>query len=643
MITRYFFIFLLLTADLCSQAQLCQGSLGDPLINITFGSGSNPGAPLSAAATGYQYVPGDCPNDGFYTVRTSTTACFGNTWHNIPVDHTGNGSGYFMLVNASIQPRAFYVDTVRGLCGNSTYEFAAWVTNVILPSSCNGNTNQPNLSFTIERTDGTVLKTYNSGNIPPTTSPVWKQYGFFFTTPPAGSDIVLRIVNNAPGGCGNDLALDDITFRACGPQVTPTITGQPNRTVNICGGTTQDFNFTTLVSPGFNTPVFQWQQRINNSVWTDIAGATNATYTANFMPSNAIGNYEYRLSVAEIGNMASSQCRISSAPLSIIINPRPSPTAINSGPVCAGSGLTLTATGGTQYVWAGPNGYTANTATVSIPGAGLGAAGNYSVTVINASNCTDTANTMVVVNPSPTAVMLFKDTGVCINSNVQLLASGGNNYEWLPLAGLSASNIPNPIVSPSGARRYTVKVSNPQGCTDTASVNIRVYEKAIAHAGPDKTIIAGGIAPLSGRIEGSYLSFNWSPSTNLDDPTRLQPNASPTADAQYLLTAISNNSCGVSTDTMFVKIYKDIFIPTAFSPNGDGINDTWNIPALDAYPDFELFIFNRYGEVVFKNVRAKQPWNGKFKGSRLPTGAYPYLIKLNVANKVFKGTVMLIN
>src|SRR4051812_45523029 len=131
----------------------------------------------------------------------------------------------FMLVNASVQPGVFYLDTVRGLCGNTTYEFAAWIINVLLPTSCGGAGNQPNLTFSIEKTDGTVLQSSNTNNIPPSSPPTWKQYGFFFTTPSAVSDIVLRIVNNAPGGCGNDLALDDITFRPCGPQIMETIDG----------------------------------------------------------------------------------------------------------------------------------------------------------------------------------------------------------------------------------------------------------------------------------------------------------------------------------------------------------------------------------------------------------------------------------
>src|SRR5688572_5438044 len=125
------------------RSQLCQGSLGDPLVNITFGSGPNPGPPLSAATTSYQFVSGDCPGDGFYTVRTNSSNCFGNSWHNLAADHTGN-QGYFMLVNASFQPSAFFLDTVRGLCGGTTYEFAAWVMNMLLPSSCASAGIQPN-------------------------------------------------------------------------------------------------------------------------------------------------------------------------------------------------------------------------------------------------------------------------------------------------------------------------------------------------------------------------------------------------------------------------------------------------------------------------------------------------------------------
>lgn len=642
MLRVYFVTAILLFAGICTNAQLCQGSLGDPIVNISFGSGANPGSPLAAAATGYGYVANDCPNDGFYTVRSNTSNCFSSSWHNVPADHTGNTNGYFMLVNASIQPSAFYVDTVRGLCGNSTYEFAAWVMNVILSSACGGNTIQPNLTFTIEKTDGTVLQTYNSGNIPTTPTPQWKQYGFFFTTAPGSAEVVLRIVNNASGGCGNDLALDDITFRPCGPKLTPSIVGQTTSIENICEGTGGTFNFSCTVSAGFNLPVLQWQQRAGTGSWTDITGANNSTLTVSFPNSQPIGSYDYRLTVAEMGNMGSPQCRISSTPVTIQINANPTITASNNGPVCERSSAQLTATGASSYVWTGPAGYSTNADNPVIAQVQLPQAGNYIVKGTNAAGCSATANTSLLVNAAPVASLAYSDTAVCFGQQITLLASGGSSYGWSPANGLSATNIAQPKAIASINSRYTVTVTNAAGCTDSNKVSISVIEKAIAHAGPDKNIISGGTAILEGSITGLFTSFAWQPAPSLSSTAVLQPVANPTADAQYILTVQSPNNCGSSTDTVQVKIYKGIYIPNAFTPNADGLNDTWNIPALDAYPNFELVVYNRYGQPVYQNSKRRIPWNGFFKGEESAPGAYTYVIKLNLLNLVLKGTVILI-
>src|ERR1700730_14181388 len=221
------------------QAQLCTGSLGDPVIQISFGSGNNPAPPLAAATTFYTYVSSDCPSDGQYTVRNNTNNCFNSTWHNLIEDHTPNDvNGYFMLINASIQPGDFYVDTVKGLCPSSTYEFAAWVINVLRTYACGGNGTNPNLTFKIETTGGAVLQVYNTGNIPQDASPSWKQYGLFFQTPSNITTVVVRITNNAPGGCGNDLGLDDITFRPCGPMITAGLGASADTAANVCEGDT---------------------------------------------------------------------------------------------------------------------------------------------------------------------------------------------------------------------------------------------------------------------------------------------------------------------------------------------------------------------------------------------------------------------
>jgi hypothetical protein len=126
-----------------------------------------------------------------------------------------------MLIGASNTPSDFYLDTVRNLCANTTYEFAAWALNMMLPSGCSFTGGlRPNVTFNIEDLNGNILGSYNTGDIGTNASPTWVQYGFFFTTPASASSVVLRMTNNGPGGCGNDIALDDITFRACGPTTT---------------------------------------------------------------------------------------------------------------------------------------------------------------------------------------------------------------------------------------------------------------------------------------------------------------------------------------------------------------------------------------------------------------------------------------
>ena len=624
------------------DAQLCQGSLGDPIVNITFGSGTNPGPSLRAATTTYQYVFNDCPNDGYYTVRNNTSSCFGSTWHTLSADHSGNANGYFMLINASFQPSAFYLDTVKGLCGGTTYEFAAWVMNVLKSSSCGPNAIQPNLTFTIEKTDGTVLQTYNTNNIPSQGNPSWQQFGFFFTTPVNAPNIVLRIFNNAPGGCGNDLALDDITFRPCGPQLESTITGHPSGVVKLCEGETGSFIFNCNVSAGFNNPSYQWQQSSNGAEWTDIPAATTTTLSRNFTTTTAAGNYIYRLSAAEAGNMSSAQCRVASNPLTIQVAANPVTTVTSNSPLCENNKLLMTATGGTQYQWTGVNNFSATGAVVSFDSAHSNLSGKYYVEVTNDAGCKHSDSVTAIVNINPVASTSISTATICEDDNLQLGSSGGDTYKWIPATGLSSDVIANPVASPSATTGYSVIVSNQFACKDTALVMVNVIAKPVADAGTDKWIIEGNSAQITANASGQDISYSWSPDIYINSIQSLQPIVNPPRDTTYVLTVVSNAGCGTAMDTMKVFVYKDVFIPNAFSPNGDGLNDTWYIPALSAYTKFELSVFNRYGQVVFQNKNSNKPWNGKYKGEPLPIGVYVYMIDLKVGGKILKGTVTIV-
>lgn len=634
-------VFFLIMNNL--QAQLCNGSLGDPIVHISFGRGANPGNALPAASTSYQYVATDCPNDGYYAVRNTTNGCFGASWHNVSADHTGDGSGYFMLVNASVQPGAFYIDTVRGLCGGTTYEFAAWIMNVLLPTACGGSGTLPDLTFTVERTDGTVLQTYNTGSIAMSASPTWHQYGSYFTTPAGVSDIVLRIVNNAPGGCGNDIALDDITFRACGPQVSGTIDGIPDYDTSFCEGPLQQFLVNCNVSGGFTTPVYQWQHRNpGQSTWTDIPMANATSLNVIFVANAAPGLYEMRLAIAESGNMASPACRVYSKSFSFIIHALPTTTVSNNGPVCENGSLQLTATGGDQYNWTGPNAFSATGSSVAINGAQLTHAGQYDVVVTSTEGCSKPGFTTVVVNPVPLAsVTIDKDT-ICFRETAQLLAAGGTSYQWIPASGLSSATINNPVASPTQTTGYEVIVSNAFNCRDTADILVTVIPKPVANAGPDKIIFEGQSTVLSGSHSGNIASFSWSPPDQLNDILLLQPTANPLSDQTYTLTVLSEYGCGTASDQVTVKVFKDIFVPTAFTPNRDGINDTWKVLGIEALSAYRVSVFNRWGERVFHTTQWTGGWDGTYKGMPQPAGVYIYYIEQGPERGAVKGSFVLI-
>jgi gliding motility-associated-like protein len=313
-----FFVRSLLTGFLtgmvfCLQAQLCTGSLGDPVVNITFGAGGGNNTGYTPT-NGYTYTSSSCPNDGSYTITTGTSNCFGNSWHTVNSDHTGNGA--FMLVNASYDPGDFLVTKVSDLCPNTTYEFAAWLMNVLIRSGI-----KPNITFSIEATDGTILKQFSTGDIFETGQPQWKQYGFYFKTPVNNPEIILRMTNNAPGGIGNDIALDDITFRPCGSVILTSYIQGSNDTVNICEGNTNAYTFQSTISTGYADPVFQWQLSTDSAkTWMDIQNATTLTYQRS--PTDT-GSYWYRVTVTERSSAAIIACRIASNKVVINVHAKP--------------------------------------------------------------------------------------------------------------------------------------------------------------------------------------------------------------------------------------------------------------------------------------------------------------------------------
>jgi gliding motility-associated-like protein len=613
------------------HAQLCKGSLGDPTVNITFGHGANPG-PSLGNITNMSYVSFDCPNDGQYTIINSTMGCFGNTWFNFSHDHTGDAQGYFMLINASFTPSDFYVDTVSGLCAGTTYEFASWVLNMMNTPTCGGGpTILPNITFNIETTTGSVLGTYSTGNIPVSSTPTWVQYGTFFQTPANVNRVVLRMTNNAPGGCGNDLALDDITFRPCGPTVNAVNNINNESTGDLCTGDTTIVYLKATYSEGYTQPVLQWQNSTDKgNSWTDIAGANSTSYNDKPLPPSGV--YMYRLGISEKVNETDLGCRVFSNPVTYTFNPVPTATATDAS-VCNGNNVTLNAYGGSTYLWSGPANFSSAQQSPVVTNAQPVNAGTYKVKVTSDKGCSDSTTMQLSVDPLP-QITASSNTSICQGETVQLNASGANKYVWQPAALLSNDTIANPVASPDTTTTFKVIGYNNASCSDSAFVNVAVWQKAVANAGPDLSMLQDAPVYLQGAVSGTDITYYWSPSSYLDNINSLNPLADPPQTITYTLTANSQHGCGVSTDNMVVTVYKKITIPNAFSPNGDGINDTWNIQPLDLFSKAVLQVFNRYGQLVFESHGYSKQWDGTVNGKPLPVGTYYYILDLKLDSSI---------
>ena len=608
------------------NAQLCTGSLGDPVVNITFGSGNNPGPALPSSVTNYTYLSNQCPNDGLYTITNQTSNCFSGTWHTITEDHTpGDVNGYMMLVNASFNPGVFYLDTVRDLCGGTTYEFSAWMLNILKSSSCGGNGNTPNITFSIETVTGVVIQSYTTGSIANLSSPQWNQYGFFFTLPANTRDLVLRMINTAPGGCGNDLALDDITFRPCGPKVNAAFVNLATTgdTANYCVTDNKSITINGNVQSGFNSPSFQWQQSTDSGVsWHDIPNETSNTYTHVY---SSAGVFQYRMTAAETGNIGIAKCRIASHPLTIAIDAIPLPQALNTSPVCEHLPVTLTAKNGNTYAWTGPNGFSSALSSPLLPSPAVQDAGKYYVLVTSKGGCSKQDSTLVIVNSNP-AANAGADVIICENQASTLQAVGGIYYSWSPASGLSSTSIANPVANPAVTTSYVVQVTNQYNCKASDSVQVTVLKAPIANAGPDKKTVVGQPVQLNGTAGGDTSSYFWTPAQYISNTGIKDPMVTPPSDITYTFHVVSGYGCGTASDDVFVRVFKKIEVPNAFSPNGDGINDTWVIEALDSYPESETQVFNRYGQLVFHSRGYAKPWNGIYNGKPLATGTYYYTI-----------------
>jgi gliding motility-associated-like protein len=646
---------LLLLYMVCFQARAQTGSLGDPVFNDTFGSGSTykpVGPQLPFGTTNLFYTKDKCPGvnpngTGQYCIAFTTGGCFDGTWRTINSNHTPNDIyGYMMIINASTQPDVFYKNEVQGskMCAGARYQYQVWVYNLLAEAAGETGYQQPDIEFLATKRDGTPLSAFgnNTGPIPATGG--WNAYSIDFVAPADGSDVLIALKDKTVGSdMGNDFAIDDVTIKPYGPVIDigiGALAGPQEITTTQCvNDGAAKYDLKAFVH-NYASPVYQWQSNINNAGWNNIAGKTQDHLDLETeFAGPAPGKYQYRLGALS-GPGVPLTCQTFSEPITINVVKNPDIQLPAITPVCEGKILSIHADGGSDYYWTLPNGSHSDAHFLDVSlSANQTDQGIYKV-VITGDGCTTTTQTQVVVYPPLIATV--DDTGptICEGEYIKLKANGGLTYKWTPSDGLDHDDIATPMASPSKTTEYNVAISN-GGCTDTRTVTVNVLALPKANAGADLTIQEGQPVKLPGSASGTNVTYYWTPTDYMDDPTSLTPEISPPDNITYTL-HVQSTDCGGVSDEMKVRVLKKLGIPSTFTPNGDGVNDTWHIDKLNTYPESTLTVYTRAGQEVFRTVGDAKQWNGVYAGKALPAGVYYYVIDLKNNLPLRSGWVMLL-
>ena len=583
--------------------EICSGNLGENIFERgDFGSGINPILTTDPGiAPGYNYTT-VVPPDGSYTICSNTGALSGlyPTWIRVG-DNSNDPNGYMMVVNASFDPGIFYEEVVEGLCENTLYEFSADIINLIFT----GVTDHidPNVSFLIDD-----VEVYTTGTIPKTER--WEQYGFTFVTSATQSSVKLTLRNNAPGGIGNDLGLDNISFRPCGPSSFINI--EKDTTIFLCidddplsitadidGGSSQQF-------------AIQWQSSTDGFNWDILEDSTNNVIThTNFNP----GDYYYRyFSAGNEINIQNEKCRIISDIIKITILPD---TYEVRDTICEGNVYTF---GNQSLTESGA--YTENFSSF------FGCDSTVFLDLVFVPPLEFDFTDLTITDPS---CFGFSDGGIQVNG----ISGGYGNVSFEifddigPVSGLGLS---------SG--EYSIIASDRFLCSDELIVNLTEPPEISVELGLDTVVRLGDDIVFEPEYSEQFPTINWGGSGVFDCLDCERPNFVPYNSGDVVVTVTTESGCSTS-DSVFITVKEDevLHLPNVFSPNGDRINDEFTIHyyGRSVAGVTRFAVHDRWGalihqieDVVIGNGGVL--WDGFENDREIATGVYVFYLELELIN-----------
>ncbi|MBP6828555.1 MAG: gliding motility-associated C-terminal domain-containing protein [Saprospiraceae bacterium] len=612
----------------------CSGNLGDNIFpDGDFGSGIPnvvPNNPNLAPGYSYQKIPP--PNDGSYSIANSTVgwgSFAANTWIKIE-DNGPEVNGYMMVVNASYQPGLFYRKVVT-VCENTLYEFSIDVIAMNIPSP-NFSIIQPDVAFEI---DSVIVCSTN--NIP--IDATWHNYRFSFTTKPGVTQVTLSLRNNAPGGFGNDLAIDNISFRACGPNI------DVPATAFFCVGQPLALRADLTDSP-YADLYYQWQfQSPGSTVWQNVPGA-NTQQSVAPMPQNG---EHYRLVVANTpGNLGLPNCSAVSDPVEGVLDDV-SGFAIGGSDtiLCNGTPAVLQAGNFAQYQWSTG----AKTAVINAPTPGW-----YGVSVTNAHGCVAT-DSLYVFEVNLTAEAGSEDP-VCAGDSTGRIRienwQGGAGTVRFSLGDGPVQDQPFFDGLPGGT--YLATVSDSLHCRFEIPIQITDPPPLVLSLGGKNTLYACDSLRFNASANFPLTDYSWQPAAGVSCQDCPDPLVMPLKTTLYSLTATDERGCR-STDSLLLTVLPrlDVYAPNVFRPSvsDHSENNVFTLfPSKSAVFIRRLDIYNRWGELVFQ-VRDQAPgaqalqWDGTDRHGRpLTDGVFVWLSEIEFTDgqtRMYSGDVTLLS
>ena len=437
-----------------------------------------------------------------------------------------------------------------------------------------------------------------------------------------------RLIVRTQTGCVDSITLAVPLKIVSSPQ--PVIGSTPNG----CAPLTVTFTGGLLAA---DTSAINWEWNFGN-------GALSAQQNPAAQVYTIAGSYGISLIATN-----SSGCK-DTAHATVLAHVVPTVNAGLDTMICKGTGVTLTATGATNYTWSPALGLSCTNC--ANPIANPDSVTNYIVRGSTALGCFSLDTVQVRVK-YPFAMQASRGDTLCRGGSVRLFAQGAHSYVWSPATGLNSTTSASPLAVPSTTTRYMVVGSDDRGCfKDTAYVPVTVYPIPTVNAGPDVTINVGQITELTPVLSPDVTNVIWTPTTGLFRTNYPSITVKPGETTEYTAEVTNAGGCK-ARDRVTVAVIcngANVFIPNTFSPNGDGANDVFYPRGSGLFSIRSLRIFNRWGEMVFEKNNfnpndANSGWNGTYKGLKLTPDVFVYTVEIVCDNSsilTFKGNIALI-